>query len=476
MRDHEDDRGVGPPFLLRQVTEVPELGKSRVNPYEADLVARELESRLLDPRYEGISFGVLSLFRDQIEHIEELVEARIPRESREQHKVICSTVDGFQGDERDVILYSWRFAPSSSPAILAFTNGESGSQRTNVALTRARHQAIHFISAPLNRFPQGARNVTGFLRHANQPSLLMAKAESRIHHEPRDEVRGRIASILETAGLQVEERYIAGGVSVDLKVVDPETRARIAVFVDSKLDPHPPAVVVRRIDGQGLLERAGWTVLRIPPSDFVDPAHVVTHTRDALAVAQSRSEAGSDDLPYMEVECEPLDDEEEALRLASPIAVEDRADHHWESAAVEDRLRAGDDVFQSDFEKQLYDHLALEAELQVVPQWPSRGKLIDLVITDREGRRLAIEADGASTTRPPTEAPFQRTSTARSCLRKPAGPFIGSAIATSQRILNCRPDLRLRHWRSRPLTSCSPSVFGMHQWPFQRRAPRSPKR
>jgi REase_MTES_1575 len=29
-----------------------------------------------------------------------------------------------------------------------------------------------------------------------------------------------------------------------------------------------------------------------------------------------------------------------------------------------------------------------------VPQWPSRGKFIDLVVTDGDGRRLAIEADG----------------------------------------------------------------------------------
>jgi len=27
-------------------------------------------------------------------------------------------------------------------------------------------------------------------------------------------------------------------------------------------------------------------------------------------------------------------------------------------------------------------------------QWPSRGKQIDLVVTDRQGRRLAVEADG----------------------------------------------------------------------------------
>jgi AAA domain len=131
MRDREDDRGLGSPFLLREVTDVPPLGKTKVNPYEANLVVAELKARLADRRYEGLTFGVLSLFRDQIERIEELVELEIPREQRERHRLICSTVDGFQGDERDVILYSWRFSTTSSPSILSFTNGETGAQRVN---------------------------------------------------------------------------------------------------------------------------------------------------------------------------------------------------------------------------------------------------------------------------------------------------------------------------------------------------------
>ncbi|MGH2783226.1 MAG: hypothetical protein ACRDLA_17810 [Thermoleophilaceae bacterium] len=42
----------------------------------------------------------------------------------------------------------------------------------------------------------------------------------------------------------------------------------------------------------------------------------------------------------------------------------------------------------------LYDRLAAVDGLVVVPQWPARGKSIDLVVTDAEGRRLAVEADG----------------------------------------------------------------------------------
>jgi hypothetical protein len=85
--------------------------------------------------------------------------------------LICSAVDGFQGDERDVILYSWSYAEGDHPAVFAFTIG-GGEQRIDVALTRARRQAVHFVSAPLEEFPMSATDITGYLKHAIEPEVL----------------------------------------------------------------------------------------------------------------------------------------------------------------------------------------------------------------------------------------------------------------------------------------------------------------
>jgi very-short-patch-repair endonuclease len=48
----------------------------------------------------------------------------------------------------------------------------------------------------------------------------------------------------------------------------------------------------------------------------------------------------------------------------------------------------------SDFERELYDRISAVEEVDAIPQWPSRAKFIDLVVTDFQGRRLAVEADG----------------------------------------------------------------------------------
>jgi very-short-patch-repair endonuclease len=396
IRDRDDDRGLGHALLIREVPDAGDVGPSKVNYVEAAALVEELRRRIADPRYEEMTFGVLSLFREQVEHLEAEIERGIPRRVREKHRLICSTVDGFQGDERDVILYSWRFTASSSPNIFAFTGGASGQQRVNVALTRARHQAIHFISAPIERFPIGASNVTPFLRHAKEPDVLLQALEERAHHEPTGEARLRVASALEEAGFEVQKDFVACGTSIDLLVRDRDRDARVAVFVDAELDEHPPADALRRVDAHGLLERAGWSVVRMPASEALPhPRSAVDLVSASLEQASSSAYSRVEEPAYATVTvAAEVDVAAHDLDLDGEIELEDRADYHWDVASVEARLSAGEDVFQSDFERQLYDHLAGIDGLKVVPQWPTRGKLIDLVLTDREGRRLAVEADG----------------------------------------------------------------------------------
>jgi very-short-patch-repair endonuclease len=397
IRDRADDRGLGPALVVRQVLNPIDGGVSKVNYAEARALVDELANRLTDRRYAEMTFGVLSLFREQIEHIQSLVEREIDRDLLERHRVICSTVDGFQGDERDVILYSWRFAKGASPAIFAFTNGEGGSQRVNVALTRARHQAIHFVSGSIQRFPVGAGNVTPYLKHSLDPDRLLAQMEQRAHRTPGGEARRRVAKALRDAGFEVQEDFVACGVSIDLVAVA-DTGARAAVFVDAEANPHPETAALERVDSHGLLERAGWRVVRVPATEALpSPQKAVGLVAEATAGVEAAPRVETDDPVYATVSVDRQKIEEwlEGLdHTPDEIAAEDLADYHWEVGSVDARLHAGETVFMSDFERELYDRIAVAAGLVVVPQWPSRGKSIDLVVTDPDGRRLAVEADG----------------------------------------------------------------------------------
>jgi AAA domain len=298
IRDRADDHGLGPALVIRQVLNPLSGGASKVNHAEARAVVDELAARLRDPRYAEMTFGVLSLFREQIEHIQGIVEREIDRELLDHHRIICSTVDGFQGDERDVILYSWRFAQGSSPAIFAFTGGEGGQQRVNVALTRARHQAIHFVSASIDKFPVGASNVTPYLKHSLDPTRLLAQIEQRAHRTPGGEARARVTKALIDAGFGVEEDFVACGTSIDL-LVTADTGARVAVFVDAEIDPHPATAALNRVDAHSLLERAGWRVLRIPATEALpSPQKAIGLVTDMFSDAEPKKHDDPSDPAY----------------------------------------------------------------------------------------------------------------------------------------------------------------------------------
>lgn len=400
IRDRQDDHGVGPAILVRQVEvsdPVPTARGAKVNYVEAEALIEDLVRRLDDERYADKSFGILSLFREQVEYLESMLEGRISVEQRERHRLICSTVDGFQGDERDVILYSWRFTAADHPAVFAFTNGGGGEQRINVALTRARHQAVHFVSVPIESFPRSAQNVTGYLDHAAEPERLLERIEGRAHREPSGRARKELREALAERGLELTDDYIACGVSVDLLAHDRENRRRIAIFVDADRAENRPPDTPERVDQHSLLERAGWTVVRVPATeDLVDLDRSVGTVVETLAASPELSEPSADEGRRAVVVVDPSGVPVPAPDLLDlEIAPEDRADYHWDPPSVRARLNAGEAVFMSDFERQLHDLLVAQSGVQVVLQWPSRGKSIDLVLTDQQGRRLAVEADGS---------------------------------------------------------------------------------
>jgi very-short-patch-repair endonuclease len=412
MRDRMDDRGLGSPLLVRQVSiddPIPTGRGAKVNYSEAEALVEDLQRRIEDPRYDGMTFGVLSLFREQVEYIETLIERRIGTKEREQRRLICSTVDGFQGDERDVILYSWRYTAADHPAVFAFTNGGGGEQRINVALTRARHQAVHFVSVPIEEFPMSAANITGYLRHAVDPEVLLEQAEARVHREPEGRARRNLTEALADAGLENAENYVACGVNADLVASDVSSSKRAAVLVDAERDPHRPADTPERIDQQALLERAGWAVVRIPATEVLSSPEVsVRRVKEAVARGQvvPSSDLAEESRTLVTVDAAGLPVPEDLLDVDGEITPEDRADYNWEVPPVETRLASGEPVFMSDFEKDLFSELtqAGGADLKVVPQWPTRNKQIDLVLTDRRGGRLAVEADGAQHHQTPTGA------------------------------------------------------------------------
>lgn len=113
----------------------------RINKAEAQLTLNTLEDyfkkigkqRILD---EHIDVGVISPYRAQVQYLRRLIRKR---ESFKpfRHSISVNTVDGFQGQERDIILIS--LVRSNDQGQIGFLNDL---RRMNVAITRARMKLI----------------------------------------------------------------------------------------------------------------------------------------------------------------------------------------------------------------------------------------------------------------------------------------------------------------------------------------------
>ena len=113
----------------------------RINKAEAQLTLDTLEDyfkkigkqRILD---EHIDVGVISPYRAQVQYLRQLIRKRESFKPY-RHSISVNTVDGFQGQERDIILIS--LVRSNDQGQIGFLNDF---RRMNVAITRARMKLI----------------------------------------------------------------------------------------------------------------------------------------------------------------------------------------------------------------------------------------------------------------------------------------------------------------------------------------------
>src|SRR5207249_2010694 len=109
MTDERRKRFGAPDQPVMQLHHVPDgriSNGSQENEREARALVDFLAKLIESPDYAGASIGVMCLFEEQVSLLQELVADRIAPDKWEEHNLTVINHDGFQGDERDVILYS----------------------------------------------------------------------------------------------------------------------------------------------------------------------------------------------------------------------------------------------------------------------------------------------------------------------------------------------------------------------------------
>ncbi|WP_461120310.1 AAA domain-containing protein [Saccharothrix stipae] len=261
----------------------------KVNPVEADAIVDQIEKCIADPRYDGLTFGVVSLLgRAQAKRIEKRLLERIPPEEWKARDLRCGDSADFQGSERNVMFLSMVKAPEPGKRIGSLTQ-DLYVQRFNVAASRAKDQMWVFHSLRLSDLgnPEDMRfqlldycyALSGRVDGVDDAKRTTVPEDRKV--EPFDSLfEQRVFNRLIDRGYSVVPQFPAEGYRIDLVVVG--AKARLAVECDGDAW-HGPDAYERDMARQRDLERCGWRFFRIRESEFyADRPTVMSRLWDAL--------------------------------------------------------------------------------------------------------------------------------------------------------------------------------------------------
>lgn len=230
-------------------------GRSWLNKAEADQVIRLVtELRAGDGR--ELRIGVVTPFAAQKEYLRERID-----ELRLASEILADTANGFQGDERDVIIFSPVVARGITPSACRWV--ESPPNLVNVALTRAR-EAL-FVVADFEFCLQQEGILRKLALYCKDVQLLRETSPAELE----------LFSWMVVKGWEPRVHPRIGDIEVDF-TLDAPTGDRLAIEVDGREHhQHTPEQDNAR---DAYLVGLGYSVLRVPARAVLETPFDVVHT------------------------------------------------------------------------------------------------------------------------------------------------------------------------------------------------------
>ncbi|MEN8152065.1 MAG: AAA domain-containing protein, partial [Planctomycetota bacterium] len=263
-------------------------GKSRTNRVEAAEVARGIaEQILIDP---SMSIGVVTFGEPQRRAVLAAVERLMKEEPtlekllerrEEDEPFFVKNLENVQGDERDVMFFSFGYGPDTEGKIrLNFgpLNGDGGHRRLNVAVTRARFATRVYSSLvpediDLDRAKaEGARLLRSYMEKARDNGNRGGNrgADPVGERGKLPPLVGAIADAFTKRGYEVAPRIGASSYRIDLAVEGPGETDGFLLGIESDGPAYRDASTVRdrdRTRGE-VLAGLGWRLTRVWSTDW----------------------------------------------------------------------------------------------------------------------------------------------------------------------------------------------------------------
>lgn len=218
------------------------------------------------------SIAVLAFFNEQAELLRRVIL---------DDDVKISVIEGIQGDERDIVIYSFVIkSPQEKLRYIALT-GESGEirkeineGRVNVAFSRARLQVHTVTSIAPNLWPEGIW-IKRYLEYVETRGQVNRQVKIQQHFDSKFEenVYDFLFNNLDSASYTITTQVESCGFKIDLVIRSIESGKKLAIECDgpTHFEAGDGQVrVVNDYERQSVLETAGWRFYRIIYSEWLE--------------------------------------------------------------------------------------------------------------------------------------------------------------------------------------------------------------
>jgi len=258
------------------------VGETSDNTNNAEaLKALELYQEMLkDPKYEDKTFAILTFFNDQAELIRKVFEENRIKESE---KLKIAVIEGIQGDEKDIVIYSFVIRDPEQKRQYRPLTGETGdiqadinAGRVNVAFSRAKLQVHCIVSMPIEKIPSGIwiKKYLEYVRDNGEVSaskLALKPFDSYFEEEFYNLLKKSLGK-----GYTIQNQVESCGFKIDFVATNTSTGNQFAIECDGPthfkdhIDEAYGIYVDSDIQRQRVLESAGWTFYRVGYSEWIN--------------------------------------------------------------------------------------------------------------------------------------------------------------------------------------------------------------
>lgn len=226
---------------------------------QIDRICLEVK-RLYESGYVG-SLGVVTPFRQQANRLRDAIHQAVPHSFIVGSRLLVDTADGFQGDERDVVLFSLVGGVGLPEGSMRFLS--SGPNRFNVAVSRAKQQLHVFGDL------QWASNCN--IRHIKILAECCAREaaeRSRVTQTGfREDLVGPVwepalAEAMKNVGLEFHQQYPACGRYLDFALFRRDIKLDVEVDGETYHRSGSGDRITDDIRRDQALIANGWTILR----------------------------------------------------------------------------------------------------------------------------------------------------------------------------------------------------------------------